>query len=269
MELKIYRHLWGVAEPWEPVYPKIKAAGYDGIETSLPAVEQEAAFMEQMAQHGFSYMPMLFTGGRSVDEHLQSFREQLQRAVALGVGCVTSHSGADGFSREDSLRFFQEAVRIERDLGVRVGHETHRGRILFNPWITEYILREVEGVRLCADFSHWVCVCERMLNREGEIVKLAASRTVHIHARVGYEEGPQVPDPRAPEFESYLLRHEAWWDMIWAEQRKQEAQVSTLTPEFGPPNYMHVLPYTRQPVADLWEICNWQAARQRARFSPA
>ncbi len=24
--------------------------------------------------------------------------------------------------------------------------------------------------------------------------------TVHVHARVGYEQGPQVPDPRLPEW---------------------------------------------------------------------
>lgn len=267
MELKIYRHLWGVAEPWGPVYPKIKALGYDGIETSLPGEGEEKAFRDELASHGFAYMPMLFTGGASVNDHLQSFRSQLHRASALGVEAVTSHSGQDGFSVEDSLKFFREAVRMEQDAGVRVGHETHRGRILFNPWIARQILSEVEGVSLCADFSHWVCVCERMLTREADIVKLAASRTIHVHARVGYEQGPQVPDPRAPEYESYLSRHESWWDLVWAAQRARGVAVSTLTPEFGPPNYMHLLPYTRQPVADLWEICNWQAARQRERFN--
>lgn len=32
------------------------------------------------------------------------------------------------------------------------------------------------------------------------ILKLVADRTFHIHARVGYAHGPQVPDPSAPEY---------------------------------------------------------------------
>ena len=35
----------------------------------------------------------------------------------------------------------------------------------------------------------------------------------------------------------------------------------TFTPEFGPPGYMPTLPYTKQPVADLWELNAWMARR--------
>jgi site-specific recombinase XerD len=38
-------------------------------------------------------------------------------------------------------------------------------------------------------------VAERMLHTETEIIRQCADRCIHIHARVGYEEGPQVPDP--------------------------------------------------------------------------
>ncbi len=39
-----------------------------------------------------------------------------------------------------------------------------------------------------------------------------------------------------------------------------------MTPEFGPDGYLHQLPFTAQPVADLAEINTWMAGRQRARF---
>jgi hypothetical protein len=42
--------------------------------------------------------------------------------------------------------------------------------------------------------------------------------------------------------------------------------VSTLTPEFGPPPYLHTHPETGEPLADLNQICDWMALRQRARF---
>jgi hypothetical protein len=31
----------------------------------------------------------------------------------------------------------------------------------------------------------------------------------------------------------------------------------TITPEFGTDGYLHRLPFTRQPVADLWEVNRW------------
>jgi hypothetical protein len=40
----------------------------------------------------------------------------------------------------------------------------------------------------------------------------------------------------------------------------------TLTPEFGPDGYLHCQPFTGKPVADLWEINQWIALRQRGRL---
>ena len=35
---------------------------------------------------------------------------------------------------EQQVAFFREAVNIEKQWGIPIGHETHRGRTLFNPW---------------------------------------------------------------------------------------------------------------------------------------
>ena len=100
-----------------------------------------------------------------------------------------------------------------------------------------------------------------------EIIQRCAERCIHMHARVGYPEGPQVADPRAPESQMYLEAHEHWWDIIWDSQATRGMEVSTLTPEYGPPPYLQILPYTAAPVANLWEICRWQAEREADRFS--
>ena len=266
MKLEMFRHLWGIEEPKESSFSRIRQTGhYVGIETSLPPKGEENRFRDLLAEHSFAFIPMIFTKGTCLSEHVKSFADQLEAAGQFAPPCVTSHSGElvlpGGLDR-----FFKEAVRVENALGVSVAHETHRARVLFNPWITAHVLNEVEGVQLCADFSHWVCVCERLLDTEKDIIQLAADRVIHIHSRVGYEEGPQVPDPRAPEYANHLHHHEQWWDMIWGSQGRRGLKISRMTPEFGPPQYFHALPYTQQPVANLWDICNWQAQRQHERF---
>ncbi len=179
---------------------------------------------------------------------------------------VNCHSGSDAWAPEDAARFYQKALPVEADIGLCVCHETHRGRCFYNPWATVRLLEMFPKLNLCADFSHWVCVCERLLNTEESLLRACAARVIHIHARVGYENGPQVPDPRAPEWSAHLEAHERWWRWIWDAQAQRGATEATLTPEFGPPSYLHTLPYTQAPVADLEQISNWQAERQARNF---
>ncbi len=75
----------------------------------------------------------------------------------------------------------------------------------------------------------------------------------HIHSRIGHSQGPQVNDPRAPEWQNAVKAHLAWWDTVIARKKKNGERMTILT-EFGPPDYMPTLPYTRQVVADQWAI---------------
>lgn len=267
VKLHLYRHLWGVEEPLPQSFSKIKALGYSGIETSVPCAADKEELRDLLQEHRFSLIGQISTRGHSVREHLDSFRSQIEESLELSPVLINSHSGADRFSSEQTLEFFGEALEIEKACGIPIAHETHRGRIFYNPWITRFVLDRFPEVKVCADFSHWVCICERLLQTEMEIIQQVAEHTVHLHARVGYEQGPQVPDPRAPEYADHLNAHEHWWDLVWKAQQRHGAETSTLTPEFGPPGYLHTLPYTNKPVADLWDVCNWQADRQRDRFS--
>lgn len=268
MKLTLYRHLWGVEEPWETVFPKIKERGFTGIETHLlPEKDKQQQFHTLLKQYDFRFIAMIFTEGKTVDEHITSFEKQIIETLDFEPVKVNCHSGRDAWTGEENSRFFAETLRIEYKHGLPVAHETHRGRILYNPWTTYGLLNQFPQLKLCSDFSHWVCVCERLIDDQIEIIEKCAERTIHLHARVGYNEGPQVSDPRAPEYRMELEAHERWWDIIWAAQNKQEVKESTLTPEFGPPPYLQTLPHSQDPVADLWDICNWQAGRQAERFS--
>jgi sugar phosphate isomerase/epimerase len=267
MKLQLVRHLWGIDLPNEQSFPKIQAEGFTAIESPMPEAAKEDAFRALLAQHKFDYIAMAFTGGATVDAHVKSFDAQVRRAKAMGSTKLTCHSGSDAWGPAEGAAYFEQAIAIEREVGLPVGHETHRGRQLFNPWQARDLLERFDALNLCCDYSHWVCVAERLLGDCGPILELAASRCVHLHARVGYDEGPQVPDPSAPEYAAHLAAHESWWDAIWRAQRGKGVAVSTLTPEFGPPGYLHTLPHTNVPVADLWKICKWVADRQAERFA--
>ena len=128
-------------------------------------------------------------------------------------------------------------------------------------------LPKEEARAIVDDFSHWCVVCERLIDTEPDVLALCAERAHHVHARVGYDQGPQVPHPAALEYQAALEAHERWWTQIWQNQLARGVSVSTLTPEFGPDGYLHCAPFTGAPVADLSQINAWMGGRQKQRFA--
>ena len=149
---------------------------------------------------------------------------------------------------------------------VPIYHETHRSRILFAAPVARTFMEKIPDLRLTLDISHWCNVHESLLEDQVDTVAMALNRTDHIHARVGHQEGPQVNDPRAPEWNAAVQAHYAWWDRV-VEQKKKEGKRLTILTEFGPSNYLPTLPYTRQPVADQWEINNYMLNTLRKRYA--
>ena len=198
MKLIIFRHLWGTTGEWEDLFPRFRRAGYRGIESALPSPENRERFRSLLRKHSLEFIPQIFSQGKSVADHLESLREQIAAVRTFAPRLVNAHSGQDAFSEDESIRFFEGALRLEAESGVVIAHETHRGRILFNPWSTARLLTRFPPLKLCCDFSHWVCVCERLIGDQIGIIRQCAKHCLHVHARVGYEQGPQVPDPRAP-----------------------------------------------------------------------
>jgi len=102
--------------------------------------------------------------------------------------------------------------------------------------------------------------------RSSKCMTLAIERTDHIHARVGYPEGPQVPDPRAPEWKEALDHHLQWWDAVIALKRNKQ-YIMTITPEFGPYPYMVHLPYTDKPICNQWDVNLFMMQTLRTRYT--
>lgn len=272
MKLKLVRHLWGVDQTHglDHHLPRWRQAGYTALELSWRHVLDQRTFVRFLRQNRFGWIPQAytndFTPGGSVRRHLDSLKEQVKECLKHQPLFFNIHSGSDAWSFAEAEDFYGAALDFERQIGVTIAHETHRQRYFGNPWATQAILERFPELKLTCDFSHWVCVAERLLEDCGKIIQLAAQHCHHLHARVGYEEGPQVSDPRAPEWARHLAAHEEWWDQIWTAQKKRGLKTSTLAPEFGPAPYMHLLPYTQTPVANLADVCDWMARREAARF---
>jgi sugar phosphate isomerase/epimerase len=266
MKLKVCKSLWGMTGSLEDQFKRVADAGYVGVESGIPAADQLEKFKSLLKSHKLDYIAMAFTGG---DDHAASLAPVVEQAKAMGAIQVTVHSARDAWSFDKQKAFFSQALEIECKSGLALNHETHRMRAMFSPWTTAALLREFPNLHITADFSHFCCVCESLLDDNADDLAVCCQRARHIHGRVGHQEGPQVSDPRAPEWETQLAAHENWWKTIIAERKKAGTACLTFTPEFGPPNYMPTLPHTRQPVADLWEVCLHMADRFKKLFAEA
>ena len=275
MKLTLVRHLWGVdhTHGLDHNLPRWREAGYQAVEGSLKFSPDRDALLRFLMHSGWRWIPQVFSRefipGGTVREHLDSLKSQIQECLAYDPLFFNAHSGSDAWSLHEAEDFYGAVLEMEKSLGLAICHETHRLRYFGNPWTTRSILEKYPDLKLTCDFSHWVCVAERLLEDCGDIIQLAAQHCHHLHARVGHEEGPQVSDPRAPEWARHLAAHEAWWDTIWSSQKQRGLAVTCLVPEFGPAPYLPLLPYTQSPVADLADICDWMARREASRFNQA
>lgn len=265
--LNIFATNWGFQGNMDAFCKKSKAEGYDGVEIWAPYKEKEQDdFFNAVEQHNLQFGFLAGSWGNSFEEHFDNFQKSIENALALKPAFVNCHSGKDYFTFEQGKKIFDFTFAQSKKSGIPIIHETHRGRILFAAHLAEDYLKKIPELRLTLDISHWCCVAESLLQDQKKAVDLALKRTDHIHSRVGFAEGPQVPEPRAPEYKNALDAHFAWWDKI-VELKSETGQTLTMTTEFGPANYMWSLPYTRQPLANLWEVNAHMMRLWRERYT--
>ncbi|MGC2165155.1 MAG: sugar phosphate isomerase/epimerase [Gallionella sp.] len=274
MQLQLFKTLWGHSGPLLEAADQAVAADFAGLEGNADVSQARFSELQSVLQtSGLRYIQEIVTAGgyaprrqATVDEHIADVERQLQLGRSLDPQWVTIIGGCDAWTPEQSVRFFSEAQEIAARMNIACSFETHRSRSLFNPWTTLVILQRLPELKLTCDFSHWVVVLERQLDDEWDAVSEVAKHAHHIHARVGYDQGPQVPHPAAPEYAGALASHQRYWETIWSAQRDKGNAITTMTPEFGPDGYLQSAPFTQQPVADLWEINTWMGQTEREHF---
>lgn len=265
MELHAYKSLWEWGGRWQGRLEDIAGAGYHGIEYSPPSdYSDDAEFIRALETAGLRYLAVVMTAG---DDHRRSFREGVVRAAQLGPVLISAHSATDRMAERNRLAFFEAALRVEEEVGIPIAHETHRGRAFYTPWHAAQILRALPTLRLGADFSHWAVVCGSDLDPSDPDINLAIDRAIHIHGRVGYAHGPQVPDPRAPEYAAEVETSLAMWLKIARRRQNAGAAALSFTPVFGPWPYMQAHPFTREPLADVAVVNGWMLDRFATLFA--
>ncbi|MBC7948315.1 MAG: sugar phosphate isomerase/epimerase [Chitinophagaceae bacterium] len=269
-ELKILATNWGFNGTTDEFCAAAKKEGYDGIEVWWPGDKKgQDELFAALKKHSLELGILL--GGWQTDwkEHLDTFKKvtgDAARNTSQSLLYINCHSGRDHFSFEQNKLFIEHTAAVSKETGVLICHETHRGRIMFAAHVTRQYMEKYPGLKLTFDVSHWCNVHESLLDDQQETLKMALERTEHVHARIGHAEGPQVNDPRAPEWQTTVKKHLEWWDAI-AERKKKNGERMTILTEFGPADYMPTLPYTRQPLADQWAINVYMMKLLRERYS--
>jgi sugar phosphate isomerase/epimerase len=269
-QLRILATDWGFTGTLDEYGAKVRDAGYDGVEIwwSLDPERQKAVF-DMLAKYNLQ-AGFLCAGSQSdPKEHLATFRAMVEGAARnmtrrpLYINC---HSGRDYFSYEENKPFIDLTTALTKETGICILHETHRSRMLFAAPVARRFIETIPELRLTFDVSHWCNVSESLLADQPATLNLALERVDHIHARIGHPEGPQVNDPRAPEWQPAVEAHFAWWDTV-LQRKKERGEVMTILTEFGPPDYMPTHPYTRVPLADQWAINVHMLQTLRKRYS--
>lgn len=257
MEIKYICPYWGQTLAIDDFIQKSLSSGYDGVEIYI---QNETNFLNelknssQLSKIPFVLQQYLPPTIESFGEYRRKFNELLWTIVDLNPEFINSHTGKDFFSFEENCILLEDAASIASASGIKIIHETHRGRFAFHlPLIIKY-LQKYSWLKLNADLSHLCVVSESLLEDQSEILDLLLSNSEYIHARIASSQSPQVNNPFAPEWKDNLLTFTKWWQKIIDFQVNKSTDVFYICPEFGPEPYLATLPFTQIPLADQWDV---------------
>ncbi|MDB5117310.1 MAG: Xylose isomerase domain protein barrel, partial [Mucilaginibacter sp.] len=140
MKLLFFCTRWGQEDlPWTDFCEKVKNAGYDGVETTLPLNDQERAqILAELEKFGLKLIAVQWdTGTSDFYEHIKEYELRLRSAASANPVFITSHTGKDFFSFEQNEQLLKLAQRISMETGTKIIHETHRGKFSFAAHITK------------------------------------------------------------------------------------------------------------------------------------
>ena len=262
MQIKYSFSYWGSDHLSPSQFIKnINTAGLDGAElflTPTDSITKEFliaidAIRKEKPDFYFITLQLPFPKQDTVTAHIQIMEENYRKLADLQPLFINSHTGKDYFSFDDNCRIIDAAMNFSAKNGTRILHETHRGRFSFHAASLIPYLKKFPEIELVGDFSHFCTVSESMLADQQEILHQIMPHVAHIHARVGFEQGPQVNDPQAPEWQGHLQEFATWWQQIIAMRKLAGQSQFTITPEFGPVPYMPTAPYSQQALSNQWD----------------
>jgi len=262
MKLDFCCPFWG-SEPMSfPAFlSRALESGYRGIEIKLPSEPNFLSDFQQSLDRHREIDPdfplvlqcIIDPGSSNLDFYILEIKNKLLELSSYAPLFINSHTGKDYYSFDQNCRILDAMQNLASQKGIRILHETHRGRFSFHaPSLVPYLERFPE-LELAGDFSHFCTVSESMLEGQEENLRKIIPNVSHIHARIGFEQGPQVNDPQAPEWETHSQLFLGWWKSILLDKKERKWDRFTISPEFGPKPYMPLMPYSLEPLSDQWE----------------
>ncbi|KAH8432844.1 sugar phosphate isomerase/epimerase family protein [Aspergillus melleus] len=297
-----FRSIWGVDagvnyENWDKWFPSLKAQGYTGVEIDIAPFEDLVSIRRLCDEIGLEISVLIHTlwpmyagpkpAGLTPKDHLAGYRTQLERAKTLKPYKINAHSGDDQWSVDEAVEFFEGSLVVDAEVGLqgKVCHETHRNRAFFSPYTTAKVLKRVPSLRVTADFSHFVVVCERLLDQgeedkellhtiiphvshqklrdEADIWKADYFKVNHIHARMGTTQSSQCPEPTNPIFkDERRFFEDSWKQIIEAFATGTfKSEPITFVPEYGPFPY-----HPFGAASDFSDVADREASRLHPLF---
>jgi sugar phosphate isomerase/epimerase len=258
----------GGSRVFEQMCENLKANGYSGLDISVQQILAlgKLTFAGILERTGLKFIAKCYSSGggcptgiaacianasithppqgRSVADHIAVFGAQVREIVTCTelrpfLITISGQSGRDYFTDAEVDMYIEAATLLSKEFGVTIQHETHRHRILFNPWTARDTVKRRPDLNILADLSHYCVVCEAPCDDPdlNEAIDSLIPRVTHIHARVGYAEGPQVPDVTDPRWQKEINGHVIWWKKAMKSMRNRCIKLITVTPEFLPHPY--------------------------------
>ena len=233
---------------------------FDGIEINVPkdSVYETDFYDAVLQQRQFNQdfllivQQVLGVQKESPEEYLSRVMNRLEALVHYRPNFINSHTGKDHYSFDQNCRIIEAIESFSLKYNIPVYHEIHRGRFTFHSASIVHYLERFPDLRLVGDLSHWCLVSESMLQDQEDIIEMVIPHISHLHARVGFEQTPQVNNPFAPEWQDTLKVYLGWWQKIL--NYHKDSSDFTITPEFGPYPYMPQEPFTQRPLSIQSEV---------------
>ena len=264
MQIKYLSTYWGSEDLSAKAFlDKVLSQGFDGVEINFPDdpqfIDEFMSELERIRKTShpdfiFIAQQVLSNEKETVAAYSERLTKRLNFLVGLNPNAINSHTGKDFFEFEENCNIIEKVEELGRAVGIPIWHEIHRGRFSFHLRTLLDYLNIFPNLKLIADLSHFCVVSESDLSDQQELLTRIYPNIQHIHARVGFEQSPQVNHPFAPEWKKHLDLYTTWWKEIIALQSQNGAAQMTITPEVGPFPYMPQAPFTQQPLADQWEV---------------
>jgi len=260
LDIKFYYPRWGSENiAWNLFLAEVQKAGFDGVEVyPLQTPLEKPELLQLLGDNGleFSLLHAEMIEGKNIARYLQALERNLYELVSYQTNTIkpqfiTTQTGREYYTPDQMAKCFEICDRVSAESGIPIIQETHRNKWSYAVHIVAAYLEKFPSLKLALDISHWFCVSESYLEDQQEELDLAIQHSVHLHARVGHTEGPQVTDPRAQENKEALDHHLKCWDKWIAYLKASNISKCTITPEFGPYPYMSYQTYTNTPIDAL------------------